>query len=289
MVEKVSFQNHCDQRLDKHYHQSIMKNILLLSTLILSLSACKNEKKESTITETMVADVVTDTTPAYPETMQAVFDAHGGTDAWQKMKALYFEIPKESGAEKHTVALQDRRSFIETDRWSIGYDGSEVWLLEQEADVYKGNARFYHNLMFYFYAMPFVLADDGIQYESVPATQLDGISYDGVKISYIDGVGDAPKDEYIVYFDAETHQMKWLGYTVTYGKTEKSDNWRFIKYAAWTTQNGLVLPKALTWYQVEEGKPTTPRNTMTFENISISETQPEAGQFMKPEGAVVSE
>jgi len=266
-----------------------MKNILVLSVLILSLSACKNEKKESTVTETIVADVLTEATPAYPETMRAIFEAHGGTDAWKKMQTLRFDIPKENDTEKHTVALQDRRSLIETDRWSIGYDGSEVWLLEQEADVYKGNARFYHNLMFYFYAMPFVLADDGIQYESVPATQLDGMNYEGVKISYNDGVGDAPKDEYMVYFDAETHQMKWLGYTVTFGKTEKSDNWRFIKYAEWATQNGLVLPKALTWYQVEDGKPTTPRNTINFENIFISESQPDAALFKKPEGAVVSE
>ena len=251
--------------------------------------ACKNEPNKVNVEKEVSADAITEVTPAYPEAIRAIFDAHGGTDAWQKMKALYFEIPKESGAEKHTVALQDRRSLIETDAWSIGYDGSEVWLLAQETDAYKGNARFYHNLMFYFYAMPFVLADDGIQYESVPATQLDGMSYEGVRISYNDGVGDAPKDEYILYFDKETHQMKWLGYTVTYGKAEKSDNWRFIKYAEWTTQNGLVLPKALTWYQVEEGKPTTARNTMTFENISISESQPEAGLFMKPEGAIVSE
>jgi len=268
-----------------------MKNIVVLFVVLISMTACKNEVKE-TASEVAVSTETPKENSAlasHPPKVKAIFDAHGGVEAWSKMNTLYFEIPKESGPEKHTVALSNRRSLIETDQWSIGYDGTDVWLLQQEEEAYKGNARFYHNLMFYFYAMPFVLADDGINYSAVPTTELDGKFYEGIKISYNDGVGDASKDEYIVYFDSETHLMTWLAYTVTYRTNEKSDNWRYIQYAEWQNLNGLILPKTLTWYNLEDGKPTEPRSSMNFENIQVSEGLPEAHLFVKPEEAVISE
>lgn len=268
-----------------------MKNIVALFAVLISLTACKNEGKETVAEKEVIVETSKEnvTLSSYPPEVKAIFDAHGGTEAWSKMNALKFEIPKENGPEKHTVALGDRRSLIETSEWSIGYDGVDVWLKQQEEEAYKGNARFYHNLMFYFYAMPFVLADDGINYSPVPATELDGKLYEGIKISYNDGVGDAPKDEYIVYYDSETYLMTWLAYTVTYRTNEKSDNWRYIKYAEWKDVNGFILPETLTWYTIEEGKPMEPRSSMKFENIQVSENLPNSDQFLKPEGASISE
>ena len=100
-------------------------------------------------------------TMAYPSEITSVFKAHGGMNVWNKMNNLCFEMEGKSGKEVHTISLKDRQSKIETDDWSIGYDGTDVWLLENEEDTYEGNAHFYHNLMFYFYAMPFVLGDEG--------------------------------------------------------------------------------------------------------------------------------
>lgn len=267
-----------------------MKNLIVLFAVLISLSACKNEVKEPAVENEVIEKVSEEnkTLSNHPPKVKAIFDAHGGTDAWSNMNALTFEILKESGLEKHTVALRDRRSLIETDQWTIGFDGVNVWLAQEEEEAYKGNARFYHNLMFYFYAMPFVLADDGINYSAEPTTELDGKMYEGIKISYNDGVGDAPEDEYIVYYDAETHLMTWLAYTVTYRTNEKSDNWRYIKYAEWQDVNGFILPKTLTWYNIEEGRPTGPRSSMNFENIEVSDVLPSSDQFLKPEGAVIS-
>ena len=137
--------------------------------------------------------------------------------------------------------------------------------------------------------MPFVLGDEGINYEEVPPLEMEGKEYAGVKISYEEGIGDSPKDEYIVYFDPETGVMSWLAYTVTYGKQEKSDSWSYIKYSKWSPVNGSTLPKGPTWYNVEEGKPTLPKREMLFENVTIAPDQLDAATFAKPEGAVVSE
>ena len=226
-------------------------------------------------------------TMAYPSEITSVFKAHGGMNVWNKMNNLCFEMEGKSGKEVHTISLKDRQSKIETDDWSIGYDGTDVWLLENEEDTYEGNAHFYHNLMFYFYAMPFVLGDEGINYEIMEPAELDGTTYNAIKISYNAGVGDSPEDEYILYSNPETNAMEWLGYTVTYRDNKKSDKWSYIKYDKWEQVNGLSLPKKLTWYNVKEGKPTDERNDLRFNKITVTETRLENSVFAKPEGATV--
>ena len=48
---------------------------------------------------------------------------------------------------------------------NIGFDGEDVWLKNKNTTAYKllwGIQSFYYNLMFYFYVMPFILANDGV-------------------------------------------------------------------------------------------------------------------------------
>lgn len=225
----------------------------------------------------------------YPEVISKVFKAHGGIDQWEQMNNLCYEFTGRTGNETHTISLKDRRVKLEADTWSIGYDGTDVWLLQNEADAYKGNARFYHNLIFYFYAMPFVLGDDGITYTEIPETVLVDKIYKGVKISYGSDIGDSPDDEYILFYDPQTYEMEWLGYTVTYGDKGKSDRWSYIKYNDWAVVNKLNLPKELTWYTVENGKPTTVRNSRVFDKITVSKAILSDEVFAKPEAATVAE
>ncbi len=270
-------------------------NKLTIASLALAgiLISCKNEKntteKESQETTVNVVEEVSETNH-YPTELLTVFETHGGIGKWNEMQQLSYEMPEEDAKETHTVSLKDRRVKIDHNDWTIGFDGKDVWLLQNEPDTYKGNARFYHNLYFYFYAMPFVLGDDGITYEAVGPTQLGDATYEGIKISYEDGVGDSPKDEYILYYDPETHRMEWLGYTVTYRDNQKSDRWSFIKYEDWTNVEGLILPQTLVWYKTEDNKPTNEiRGEQKFENIQISKTALEDSLFQKPEAATVVE
>ena len=152
-----------------------------------------------------------------------------------------------------------------------------------------GRARFFHNLYFYFYAMPFVFADNGINYEELKATELEGEVYEAIRISYNDGVGNSSKDEYILYYHPETHQMTWLAYTVTYLDDQPNENWRFIKYSEWQEVSGLQLPKTLTRYTVQGGKPVQARNYITFENVSISEIGISKEFFKMPEGGRIAD
>jgi hypothetical protein len=170
--------------------------------------------------------------------------------------------------------------------YTMGYDGENVWILDPEG-VYKGDPVFYHNLMFYFYAMPFVLADDGIRYFDTAPLIYEGREYPGLGISYNDGVGTSPEDEYYIHFEPDTHKMAWLGYTVTYRTGKKSDDIHWIRYDDWTDIDGLLLPKSITWHEVVDGKLSGPGNTVNFEEIKLSKSPVDEDIFEKPQGAEI--
>ncbi|MDG5491490.1 DUF6503 family protein [Psychroserpens sp. SPM9] len=259
--------------------------ILTLLTLII-LSSCKDEKTTQTVDsiDYSVEDLDV-TTSLYPDHISNVFEAHGGLDAWQKMKTLKFTMTKESGKEITTTDLHNRYSVIEMPKHTLGFDGENVWLRSDAGETYEGKPRFYYNLMFYFYAMPFVLADDGIIYEDIEPLVFEGKSYPGIKISYESGVGESPDDEYLLYYDSDKNQMAWLGYTVTYFSKEKSKTYSFINYSNWQNVNGLILPRQLTWYHTKNNKPTTIRNEVEFTDIVLTESRKEASAYAKPENA----
>lgn len=265
-----------------------MKKTAYLLLIVILISACKNESKtETKVIEDIKAENIT--TSIYPESITKVFDAHGGIDNWNKMHTLSFAMENRNGKEVTTTNLKTRAELIETPTYAMGFDGSELWVNEKDGNEFKGNAKFYKGLMMYFYAMPFILGDDGIMYEDVEPLTFEGKTYPGFLISYEAGIGASSNDQYMIYYDAETGQMQWLGYTVTFGKDSKSKDFHFIRYNNWQTVNGLVIPKSMDWYNYENNVPTEKRNTVEFTDVVVSENVPEASMFRKPDTANVIE
>jgi len=97
----------------------------------------------------------------YPAEVLKVMNAHGGLDLWDEMRTLQYSIPKEGFDEVHTIDLHSRMDRVEAPAFDIGFDGTTAWSKNKTAE-YEGYPSFRHDLMFYFYAMPFVLADEGI-------------------------------------------------------------------------------------------------------------------------------
>jgi len=266
-----------------------MKQLIVIACVCMLALGCK-EKEAQKEENTFTAVKENKPTPrVYPSGIASVFKAHGGIDHWNTMGSLKYTLEKESGNETHTVNLDSRKTLIKTDKYKLGFDGEKVWLEQDSIHFPAERARFYHNLYFYFYAMPFVLGDEGISYTNVDPLIFDGKSYPGIKISFGTGIGDAPDDNYILYSDPETNEMAWLAYTVTYGGRGKSENYSYIKYDQWQDVNGIKLPKALQWYTVEEGKPVAQRNEQLFINPTVSNTAPDNTLFEKPENGTFAE
>lgn len=265
-----------------------MKKIVYVVLVAVLISACKNETK----TETTVVNEVSKediTTSIYPEDLTTIFDAHGGIDQWNKMQTLSFTMEKPNGKEVTTVNLKTRFEQIDTPTYTQGFDGETIWINEKDGNEYKGRAKFYKGLMMYFYAMPFVMGDDGIIYEDTEPLIFEGKTYPGILISYEAGVGESSNDQYKIFYNSETGLMQWLAYTVTFGKEAGSQDFHFIRYNNWQTVNGLVVPKSVDWYNYENNLPTEKRNTVEFMDVELSEDAPDNSMFSKPDTAKVIE
>ena len=233
-----------------------MKELVLLLTISI-LFSCAPEQTERLSSEIK-----------YPKTLSKVFFAHGGIDKWKEQRTLSYDIVTDKGREMQTIDLQNRREYIVGTNFTMGHEGTQTWV---KADTsYNGNPVFYKNLMFYFYAMPFVIGDPGINYVTATPLSFEGKEYPGIKISYNSGVGISPEDEYFLHYNPDTYQMEWLGYTVTYFSGKKSDAVKWIRYTEWQENKDVLLPIELTWYNTEEGKPVSPRSARKFENITLS-------------------
>jgi hypothetical protein len=227
-----------------------MKKILLLLIIMVAIS-CKNEIKKDLKKEVSLGVKK----ESFSTALGKVFEAHGGINSWRKLQTLSFN----KGKEIHTIDLHSRKTVINTPKYSLGFDGEAVWLDEIEKGTYKGNPTFYYNLYFYFYAMPFVLADTGIIYKKVDDLVFEGTKYPGYKVSYRANIGASPDDTYKVYYNPKTYQMEWLAYTVTFTAKQVNNDYHFIKYNKWEDVDGFLLPKEITWYKMgEKGMPTKP-------------------------------
>ncbi len=132
-----------------------------------------------------------------------------------------------------------------------------------------------------------LLKEDGIKYTDADPLVFEGKSYPGIKISYEAGVGESPDDEYVMYYDSETNKMTWLAYTVTYFSKAKSEKWSFIHYSDWQEVEGLLMPKTLSWYNVENNLPTTKRNDVEFSHVMMTTDKMSLKMYMMPDDAEV--
>lgn len=239
-----------------------MKKILIILLVVVAYS-CNNKSKK----EIKKVEVNQET---YPKELGKVFDKHGGIKSWRKAQVLSFNI----GGEALTSDLLSRKIVINAPKYSLGFDGTNIWSSEDEKGSLKRDPAFYYNLYFYFYAMPFVLADDGIIYEKTNDLVFEEVNYPGYKISYKANVGTSPDDNYIIYYNPKTYQMEWLAYTVTFKSKQPSEKYNFIKYNTWENVSGLVLPKEIIWYNKdEEGKLIPTSKTVEFTLPLISQAK----------------
>jgi hypothetical protein len=266
-----------------------MKKLGML-VIICILTGCqeKSQKQDGSQDPSMAAPEQENKRNPYPSDFAKVLEAHGGIDHWKKEKTLKFTIGDSEDSQQYIVDLTYRRDKIITLNYEMGYDGKEAWVVNKKEE-YKGNAAFMHNLMFYFYAMPFILADEGLNYSSVEDKRILGKTYKGIQVTFDTGVGASSGDEYILYYDRETHNMEWLAYKATFGADTKPEWYNYIHYDQWLNVNGLILPTSIAWHVVENGEVKEEKNRVDFNTISLSQTAQPSSFYAKPANAMSSE
>ncbi len=258
---------------------------LLLAGLCLVMAGCEPSQNASQ------AEGSTGEAPA-PSSVQDALDrgiaAQGGLATWHSYHTLEYEQVQGDRRVQHLIDLHTRKTLQTTEAYQFGYDGTDVWVAPN-LDAFPGNPRFSNGLDFYFFAIPFVLADPGTNREHLGRVTVDGAEYEAVKISYDAGVGASPDDYYIVHFDPETHRLHLLLYTVTYRSQEPNENYNARVYEEWQEIGGLVLPRKMTSYRwnSEQRRLGEKRRETVYDNVRLSTEKPDATRFARPEGAEI--
>ncbi len=261
--------------------------LVLASLLVCSCGQNIATNQQEELPKNTVPKKVINTTQ-YPNLLQKALEAHGGLDTWRSYASLkYDKVSAEGSSENQLINLYNRKVLISRETVQIGFNGEQVWVSPNLAAYGKGSARFYHNLHFYFFGIPFLLADPGINYEDQGEVMIDSVSYKALKITYNEGIGDSDGDVYIAHFDPETYQLKLLLYTVTYYGDNGAASFNALKYEEWQKIDGLLVPKTYVGYVYENGSLGKQRYSATFNNISFMEEAPDESLFEIPEVAEI--
>ncbi|MBF8965498.1 hypothetical protein I0P70_19770 [Pontibacter sp. FD36] len=261
-------------------------NLIYAALTALILQACQ-PAEDKTKEATDVTAGETAEQPTYPAYFSKVLDAHGGLEQWKKLGSMQYQLTNNGNTETHLIDLNNRKDLVKGDGYTIGHDGKQVWVSPNRAAYPGKSAKFYHNLYFYFYAIPFVLADPGVNYEQLEPMELQGKRFNVIGVSFGEGIGDTPEDEYRMLINPETNRMVWLLYTVTFFNGQPSEQFNALKYEDYQAHQGLLFPAKLIGYKYENGKIGDVRYSVSIDNLQLKEEQPAQDQFEKPEQAEV--
>ncbi|QSE96580.1 DUF6503 family protein [Fulvivirga lutea] len=264
-----------------------MKKIAISLLCLIAFGACNQTPKSDS--ENIASEEAQETKNNYPELLTAALEAHGGIDQWNSFSTMQYDLSMAGNdqTETHIIDLNKRLVRINSENFTIGFDGKEVWASPTIEATGKNSPRFYHNLFFYFFAIPYVLADPGINYDDLGTVKIMDKEYRALKVSFNEGVGDADEDLYIAHFNPETFKLELLLYTVTYYTGEKHENYNALKYGAYKNVNGLLFPMSLKGHKYDSGKIGDLRYDVTFSNVALSKEPAVDSLFVMPEGAEV--
>lgn len=255
---------------------------LLLLLCTISFTGCTYPAEEE--------DTQSESPPTTEAVQQDALDKgiahHGGLDHWQSFGTLQYAVDKGERTENHLIDLHKRRTLQTGESFQLGFDGTDAWVTPG-LDAYSGKPRFAIGLDFYFFAIPFVLADPGTNRDYLGRVSINDMEYEAVKISFDTGIGGSPNDYYIAHFDPDTYQLKVLLYTATYFSQESSESYNAKVYEEWTEVEGLLLPTTIAAYRwnPETRQLEEKRGSTGYSEISLSKDAPEASTFAAPEGA----
>ncbi len=228
----------------------------------------------------------------------AAIEAHGGLARWYGNGPLRFRYTYDRLGSDDDIDTEQTvdtwaaraRHTVMTDSAAFGWTGTEAWVMPAGAEL-PTNARFWALTPYYFVAMPFVLADPGVNLEAAGQMEADGRSYDLVRVTFDAGTGDAPDDYYVLLLDPETRRVGGVRYVVSYpgffpagGATPE----RLMLYDGAQTVDGITLQegfRSFAWTGSGAGEPAA-QGTLTA--VRFAPETPD-DLFETPSGAEVQE
>ena len=221
--------------------------------------------------------------------LDATFEAHGGLEQWQRQATFTYtleDFPLSQQVARPNTATADlhkRWHRVKGDGFVTGYDGKHTWSLPGPRAVGLP-VRFLTLGSFYFVAMPFVFADNGVIAKDAGTGTFKGQTYRTVQIRYKTGVGYSSEDDYVLFIDTQTNRLALIHHGVTENPDIERVTWVFEE---WQEAAGLLVPAKMTFYK--GWNPDDPGDVATFSvtKVGFSEQAPDPSIFAPPQGAKV--
>lgn len=231
--------------------------------------------------------------------VQAAIDKHGGLEKWFSNGPVTFRFryaPVDGKKVRDSVQTIDTWRSIAVHNApgkpdnKFGWDGKKAWKTYDDEAI---NPRFWSLTPYYFVAVPFVFADEGVNLAKHGEITFEDRTYDLIKATFSEGTGDAPDDYYIVYIDRENKTVGGVRYVVSYpgffpdgGHSPE----KFMKYDGAQTVDGITFAKTFRTFKwdVEKNKALELATNSEMSEVSFQPELP-MSHFAIPEGATVIE
>jgi hypothetical protein len=262
------------------YRNLFMNFKYLLLLLIFCCFSCaekKTDKTPETINEVERGS-------SLPSELQKIVDAHGGLSLFQTFGSLELTLTQEGQSKSLKTNLKTEKTLIEGSDFTLGYDGKGNWT-NDNSNSFNDSLYAASFKELYSATMPFLVVEDGDFYTVRLDEQLLRVNYGVIHIGFGRRSGKSPDDEYVIYYDKETHQIGWLAYRVVEKGRYTRRYWQFVNYTEFQTINGLLLPKKWTVYEAKGNRPSNKLYTLEVTELHLSEEPLSDSVFDAREGS----
>ncbi|MFC5193641.1 hypothetical protein ACFPIK_17845 [Algoriphagus aquatilis] len=224
-----------------------------------------------------------------PEEFKKLLDAHGDWTKWVAAESFSFAMVHETTLEweNHYISLTDGKTRIDADLFQAGNDGEKVWVSPNRQAFPGQSVRFYHRLYSTFLSLPYILTDTSTQVKKIENQTFNGTSFEAFEATLKPGTHPGPSDRYVLLKDPETGRLAWVLYAVTF--FDKGNQVQeALSYQDYRDAGGLVFPRVITGYQIENDSSKRIRYQASFSDVFLINEKLENSLFEMPKKAVAA-
>lgn len=245
----------------------------LLAVLFLLLSCQeKNQGQDPRLTQ--------------PDAFKKVLEAHGDWEKWVEARSFSFSLVDETSfeLENHYIDLRNGKARIDADLFQAGNDGEKVWISPNRQSFPWPSVRFYHNLYSTFLSIPYALTDTLVTITPLPNRLFNGISYPTLEAKVKDGKLIGPSNRYELLIDPATGRLAWVLFAENFYDKDNQEQ-EAIKYEDYREVSGLIFPRLITVYQIENDSSKLIRYQVSYSDIFLVNEELEKSLYVMPKGA----
>ena len=222
-----------------------------------------------------------------PDAFKKVLEAHGDWEKWVEARSFSFSLVDETTfeLENHYLDLSNGKVRIDANLFQAGNDGEKVWISPNREAFPWPSVRFYHNLYSTFLSIPYTLTDTLVTITPLPNRIFNGVSYPTLEAKVKEGKLIGPSNRYELLIDPSTGRLAWVLFAENFYDMDNQVQ-EAIKYEDYQDMSGLIFPRLITVYEIENDSSKRIRYQVSYSDIFLVKKELEKSLYVMPKGAV---